>query len=117
MAAFILVAMSNSVNLTDGLDGLATSVSIVYFAFYAIAFAAGLLLVDKNIVILVSALIGGGLGFIFFNRYPARIFMGDTGSLALGGITAYLALITRTVLWIPIIGLMFVLSSISVIIV
>ncbi|MBN2879680.1 MAG: phospho-N-acetylmuramoyl-pentapeptide-transferase [Clostridia bacterium] len=116
LSAFILVAMSNSVNLTDGLDGLATSVSLVYFAFYAVAFAAGLIFAEKNIVILVSSLIGGGLGFLFFNRYPARIFMGDTGSLALGGIAAYLALVTRTVFWIPIVGLMFVLSSISVII-
>lgn len=113
---FIFVAATNSVNLTDGLDGLSSGVSIVYFSAFVVIFASGLISVSDNMIIISTALAGGCLGFIFFNRYPARIFMGDTGSLALGGMVAYVAVASKAILWLPIMGLMFVLSSLSVII-
>ncbi|MEX1376965.1 MAG: phospho-N-acetylmuramoyl-pentapeptide-transferase [Eubacteriales bacterium] len=113
---FFMVGMSNSVNLTDGLDGLAAGVSLVYFAAFALIFTVGLAAKDANMQIITTALTGGLLGFIFFNRYPARIFMGDTGSLALGGMVAYVAIASETLIWLPVMGIMFVLSSISVMI-
>ncbi len=116
LVTFVLVGMSNSVNLTDGLDGLSSSVSLIFFAAFMIIFASGIVSVDSNMIVLTGALAGGCLGFIFFNRYPARIFMGDTGSLALGGMVGFLSVISKTILWLPIIGIMFVLSSVSVII-
>lgn len=113
---FILVGMSNSVNLTDGLDGLASGVSLVFFATFTLIFASGIVPSGGNLVVLSAALAGGCLGFIFFNRYPAKIFMGDTGSLALGGVAAYMCIVSKTILWLPIMGIMFVLSTVSVII-
>lgn len=113
---FIFVAATNSVNLTDGLDGLSSGVSIIYFSAFVVIFAGGLITVSDNLIIITTALAGGCLGFIFFNRYPARIFMGDTGSLALGGMVAYVAVASKAILWLPIMGLMFVLSTVSVII-
>ena len=116
LSMFVMVGMSNSVNLTDGLDGLASGVSLIFFGTFAVIFATGLVSVNNELVIISAALAGGLLGFIFFNRYPARIFMGDTGSLALGGMVGYMVIVSKTMLWLPIMGIMFVLSSVSVII-
>lgn len=115
-AAFILLATTNSVNLTDGLDGLVSGLSLVYFASYALLFSWGIIYSGGNLMIVCAALVGGCLGFIRFNTYPARVFMGDTGSLALGGAVGMIALISKTALWLPIMGFMFMASSISVII-
>lgn len=107
----VYVATTNSVNLTDGLDGLAGGVSLVYTLFLGLI----LLLFEGNFNIAIAcfALVGGILGFLAFNVYPAKIFMGDTGSLALGGFIATSACLTRQELLIPIIGFMFVLSAVS----
>lgn len=116
LVIFVFVAASNSVNLTDGLDGLAAGVSMVFFATFTLIFASGLVPSGDSLVKLSATLAGACLGFIFFNRYPAKIFMGDTGSLALGGMVAYMCIVSKTILWLPIMGIMFVLSSLSVII-
>ncbi len=116
LSMFVMVGMSNSVNLTDGLDGLASGVSLIFFAAFVVIFKSGLVEMDNNLLIISTALAGACMGFIFFNRYPARVFMGDTGSLALGGMVGYIVIATKTILWLPIMGLMFVLSSVSVII-
>jgi phospho-N-acetylmuramoyl-pentapeptide-transferase len=123
----IFLSCTNGVNLTDGLDGLAGGVTVFYMAafaamllfsvnFYYGAGEAVLYGEYKNLLMFVSSIIGGALGFLCFNSFPARVFMGDTGSLALGGAVASVAVFSRNSLYIPIIGIMFVLSCISVII-
>ena len=105
------VAVTNSVNLTDGLDGLAGSVSMIYL----LSFGAVLVILGDfyNLSILCFALAGGVLGFLLFNGFPAKIFMGDTGSLGLGGAIASLAVLSGHEFIMPIIGIMFVLSAVS----
>lgn len=104
------VAVTNSVNLTDGLDGLATSVSFVFLlAFSGICIILG----EYNFTIISLAMAGALLGFLFYNGFPAKIFMGDTGSLALGGLLASLCVFTKLELVMLIIGIMFVLSAVS----
>lgn len=118
---FVVVGVVNSVNLTDGLDGLASGVTLIVAVTYAIIFYH---FADANVfpkdfmgglLIFASAFIGALLGFLRFNVYPAVVFMGDTGSLALGGAVAYLAIMSNTVLLLPIIGGVFVASTVSVI--
>lgn len=111
---FILMAgMANAVNLTDGLDGLAGgSITIVMFVMAAIAFRTGQL----DIAIFACAAAGACIGFLWFNCYPASIFMGDTGSLALGTALAAIAVITKTELFSVIIGGLFVIEALSVMI-
>ena len=112
-ALFMIVGFTNAVNLTDGLDGLAAgTVTIVAFVFAAIAYAAGSL----PIAIAATAIGGGCIGFLWWNGYPAKIFMGDTGSLALGGAISALALVTKTELLVVIIGGIFVIEALSVVI-
>ncbi|MCL2605819.1 MAG: phospho-N-acetylmuramoyl-pentapeptide-transferase [Coriobacteriia bacterium] len=112
-ALIMIVGLSNAVNLTDGLDGLAAgTVTIVAVFFAAIAYAAGSL----PIALVASAIAGGCVGFLWWNCYPAKIFMGDTGSLALGGAIAGLALVTKTEILVVIIGGIFVIEALSVII-
>lgn len=114
LAVLVLIATVNSVNLTDGLDGLAGSVSAVFFAV-----VGGLVLLqeqDSGIPNLCFCLTGALLAFLVFNVNRASVFMGDTGSLSLGGFAACAALFSGNALVIPIVGVMFVLSSISVII-
>lgn len=108
---FFYVAVTNSVNLTDGLDGLASGVSGTYLLFFGliIAICAG----EENLAIISFALVGALLGFILFNCFPAKIFMGDTVSLALGGAIASLAVFTKLELIMPIIGILFVLTALS----
>ncbi len=107
---FFYVAVTNSVNLTDGLDGLAGGVSMVYLLIFGVIVA---LLGESNYSIISFALAGSLLGFLVFNCFPAKIFMGDTGSLALGGAIASLAVFSRLELIMAIIGIMFVLSALS----
>ena len=112
LGVFVLIATVNSVNLTDGLDGLAGSVSAVFFL------AFGTLIVLQgggSLSVLSFALSGSLLAYLIFNTHRASVFMGDTGSLSLGGFAACVALFSGNVLVLPIVGAMFVLSSISVI--
>lgn len=109
----VTVSAANGVNLTDGLDGLAAGVSMIV----ALAMMAIAIQVDKTGVALVmAALAGGCLGFLFYNRHPAKVFMGDTGSLALGGGLGAAAVVTGSELFLVIIGAIYVLETLSVII-
>ncbi|WP_298731947.1 phospho-N-acetylmuramoyl-pentapeptide-transferase [uncultured Chitinophaga sp.] len=125
---FIITAVSNGANLTDGLDGLATGVSAVIgvglgiFAYVSgnIQFAEYLNIMYipnlGELSIFIAALVGACVGFLWYNAYPAQVFMGDTGSLALGGIIASLAIIVRKELLLPIICGVFFVESLSVMI-
>lgn len=124
---FIMVAASNGVNLTDGLDGLAIGPSIVGALVFAIflyitgnARLSGYLLVPYipgvgEVTVFCAALAGAGLGFLWFNAYPAQIFMGDTGSLSIGGALGFLALLSKQELILGIVGAIFVAETLSVI--
>lgn len=118
----VFLATTNSVNLTDGLDGLAGSVSFVFFVvmafvatFYIRISGEEYALQAQNLNLIFFAASGGLLAFLVFNFFPAKIFMGDTGSLALGGLMSVVCVLNGTSLYIPIVGLMFVVSSVSVI--
>ncbi|MGL5634971.1 MAG: phospho-N-acetylmuramoyl-pentapeptide-transferase [Sarcina sp.] len=103
---------SNAVNLTDGLDGLATSVTVLVATFFAIvSYKTG----HMSLAIFCVALAGALLGFLKFNAFPARVFMGDTGSLALGGAVATVALLLKMPLLLAIVGGIYVLETVSVI--
>jgi phospho-N-acetylmuramoyl-pentapeptide-transferase len=126
-AAFVLVAWSNAVNLTDGLDGLAISTfGVAATAFTALAYVTGhavladyLLLVRfpvSELTIFCGALVGASLGFLWYNSYPAEIFMGDVGSLALGGALATVSVLIKQELLLVIVGGIFVLEAASVVI-
>ena len=110
---FMFTAGSNAVNLTDGLDGLATGLSMIAISVFVI-FA--IMNKDYEIAIYAMAVVGTLLGFMCFNYHPARIFMGDTGSLALGGFLAALAVLTRQELLFILIGGVFLVETLSVII-
>ncbi len=110
---FVIVAMANSANLTDGLDGLAAGVSFIIALFLAVA---GLLFHSGNIAVFSAAIAGACLGFLLFNKHPARIFMGDTGSLALGGGLAAAAIMMDMALIVPLAGGIFVAEALSVMI-
>jgi phospho-N-acetylmuramoyl-pentapeptide-transferase len=111
--ALFMVGTTNAVNLTDGLDGLAAGTSaIAYVAYAFLAWSQS----QWNVSAFAMAMVGGLVGFLVFNRHPARIFMGDTGSLALGGGLAAAAVLTRTELWLILIGGVFVAETLSVII-
>jgi phospho-N-acetylmuramoyl-pentapeptide-transferase len=124
---FILTAVSNGANLTDGLDGLATGVSAItgtalgilaYVssnAIYANYLNIMFIPHSEELVIFASAFIGATIGFLWYNSYPAQVFMGDTGSLALGGIIAVFALIIRKELLIPILCGIFLVENLSVV--
>ena len=114
-AAFAIVAMANGVNLTDGLDGLAGGT--LAFSFVAFMLIALFNVPQQvNLALLCALIIGGLLGFLWFNVHPAQIFMGDAGSLALGSTLAVTALITGQILILPLIGIIFVVETLSVII-
>lgn len=110
--AFVAVAMANSVNLTDGLDGLASGVTMIVAMFLALV-AGTYRFMDAQLF--CSTLSGACLAFLIFNRHPAKIFMGDTGSMALGGGVAAAAIIMNMELIIPIAGGVYVLEALSVI--
>ena len=112
--AFVVVATVNSVNLTDGLDGLASGVTLIVLSFFGIvALNWG---VSRSISVFAGALAGACLGFLVYNSYPAKIFMGDTGSMALGGAVAGLAIMLNLPLIIPIAGGIYFIEALSVII-
>lgn len=131
-ALFMILAMSNGVNLTDGLDGLATGASVMVFGAYTfigiwqhqescanqITAGPGCYEVRDplDLAVVASALMGACFGFLWWNTSPAKIFMGDTGSLALGGALAGLAICSRTELLLAILGGLFVLITMSVVI-
>ena len=109
----VLIGGSNAVNLTDGLDGLASGCCVVaFFAYGVYCYLHGL----HNLGYFITILAGACIGFLFFNYHPAKIFMGDTGSLALGGAIAGISVITRTELLLLFLGIIFVLEALSVII-
>ncbi len=112
LAFIIILGTTNAVNLTDGLDGLATGISAIAGAAFAVV---GLLVGSLSVTffgIIVSAVC---LGFLYFNANPAKVFMGDTGSLALGGAFAGMAIATKTELLLIVIGFVFVVEALSVI--
>lgn len=107
------IGTSNAVNLTDGLDGLLAGTSAIAFGAYAIiAWMSS----QMNIAIFSAAVVGAVLGFLVFNANPAKVFMGDTGSLALGGALAGVAILTKTEILLIVIGGVFVMEALSVII-
>lgn len=110
---FVLVAFSNAVNLTDGLDGLASGVTALVSVFMAVA---GTVFCYTGQPIIFGAVAGGCLGFLVFNRNPAKIFMGDTGSMALGGVLAAGAIMMKLEFLLAIAGLVYVIEALSVII-
>jgi phospho-N-acetylmuramoyl-pentapeptide-transferase len=124
---FILTAVSNGANLTDGLDGLATGIAaIIGTTLGILAYVSGNTIIADylnimyiphigELVIFASAFIGATVGFMWYNSYPAQIFMGDTGSLAIGGIIAVFAIIIRKELLIPILCGIFLVESLSVV--
>ncbi|MBU0736038.1 MAG: phospho-N-acetylmuramoyl-pentapeptide-transferase [Proteobacteria bacterium] len=126
-ALFIIVGTSNAVNLTDGLDGLAISPLIVAFASYLVfAYLAGNIKTASylqipylpgsgEISVLCGAVVGAGLGFLWYNAYPAEIFMGDVGSLPLGAVLGTVAVITKQELVLILVGGLFVFEALSVI--
>jgi phospho-N-acetylmuramoyl-pentapeptide-transferase len=125
---FIVTAVSNGANLTDGLDGLATGISaiigtalailayvssnIIYAKYLNIMYIYG----SEELVIFAAAMIGATIGFLWYNSFPAQVFMGDTGSLSLGGIIAVFAIIIRKELLIPVLCGIFLMENLSVII-
>jgi phospho-N-acetylmuramoyl-pentapeptide-transferase len=131
----VVIGTTNAVNLTDGLDGLATGASVMVLAGYmliafwqfrhwcgdtsAIAYTSRYCYQVRDpleIALIAGAAAGALLGFLWWNASPARVFMGDTGSMAIGGLVAALAMATRTVLLLPVMGLLFVIITMSVII-
>lgn len=111
---FILVASSNAVNLTDGLDGLAGGLSLIAFlVFGLISWNTGWLEGYSSLALFCFVLVGSLLGFLIFNVSPAKVFMGDTGSLALGATLGAMAILTRHELLLIIIGIVFVLETLS----
>ena len=126
--AFIIVAAGNAVNLTDGLDGLAiVPVMVAAATFGLIAYFAGNLLFATylginhvpqtgELAVVAGAVIGAGVGFLWFNAPPAQIFMGDTGSLALGGLIGTIAVAVKHEIVLVIVGGLFVVEALSVIV-
>ncbi len=124
---FVLIAASNAVNLTDGLDGLATGSLLVTFGTYTlICFLSSNMILayylaipyttTSEIAVIGGILVGACLGFLWYNSYPAQVFMGDVGSLSLGSVLALMALMTRQELLLPLAGGVFVLETLSVMI-
>jgi phospho-N-acetylmuramoyl-pentapeptide-transferase len=123
----VIVGSSNAVNLTDGLDGLAIGCTItVAFAYALLSYAAGNFRIAEylqvpfypfagELTVVCSALIGAGLGFLWFNCFPARVFMGDTGSLSIGGMMGVVAICCKQELLLVVVGGVFVIEAVSVI--
>ncbi len=125
--ALVVVGSSNAVNLTDGLDGLAIGCTItVAFAYALLSYAAGNFKIAEylqvpfypftgELTVVCSALVGAGLGFLWYNCHPARVFMGDTGSLAIGGMIGVVAICCKQELLLAVVGGVFVIEAVSVI--
>jgi phospho-N-acetylmuramoyl-pentapeptide-transferase len=128
MVILIITATSNAVNLTDGLDGLAIgTVGIVALTLAVISYISGNVILSHyltipflrgngELTIYCAALVGASLGFLWFNAYPAQVFLGDTGSLALGGAIGALCVLIKKELLLPTLGGIFLLEAVSVII-
>jgi phospho-N-acetylmuramoyl-pentapeptide-transferase len=127
LAVLVIVGTANAVNLTDGLDGLAIGPVTIAAAFYAIfAYLAGNVIIARylkitfvpgvgEVAVVLGALVGAGIGFLWFNSYPAEVFMGDVGALALGGVLGTTALATKQEILLIIVGGLFVVEAVSVI--
>jgi len=127
LAAFIIVGAANAVNLTDGLDGLAIGpITICFMTYLLFAYFAGNIKIATylqipyvsgtgELSIFCGAMVGAGLGFLWYNTYPAQVFMGDVGSLSLGGALGTLAVLTKQEILLAIVGGIFVLETFSVI--
>ena len=125
--AVVIVGSSNAVNLTDGLDGLAIGCTVtVAFAYALLSYAAGNFRIAEylqvpfypftgELTVVCAALVGAGLGFLWFNCYPAKVFMGDTGSLAIGGMIGVVAICCKQELLLMVVGGVFVIEAVSVI--
>jgi phospho-N-acetylmuramoyl-pentapeptide-transferase len=126
-SAFIIVGTANAVNLTDGLDGLAIGPATICFATYLLfAYLAGNIKISGylqipyvagtgELAVFCGAMVGSGIGFLWYNTYPAQIFMGDVGSLSLGGALGTVAVLTKQEVLLAIVGGIFVVETISVI--
>lgn len=116
LVLFFLVGFSNAVNLTDGLDGLAGGLSVISFLVLGlVSWATSWLAGYEDIALFCFILVGGLMGFLIFNTNPAKVFMGDTGSLALGGVMATIAILTRHELLLVVIAGVFVIETLTVI--
>ena len=116
LLVFIMVGTSNAVNLTDGLDGLASgtvAIALIGLGACLLAYAPG---IAPGALVLVAAMIGGCLGFLWYNAHPAEVFMGDTGSLGLGAAVAGAAVLGRLELWLVPVGALFIAETLSVMI-
>jgi len=125
--AFVIVGSSNAVNLTDGLDGLAIGCTVtVAFAYALLSYAAGNFRIAEylqvpfypytgELTIICAGLVGAGLGFLWFNCHPAKVIMGDTGALAIGGVIGVIAICCKQELLLAVVGGVFVLEAASVI--
>ncbi len=128
IAVIVIAGTSNAVNLTDGMDGLASGcVVLTAFAFMVLAIVVGShdlaaqlgfrdIAGADELAVLCGAVVGACLGFLWYNAYPAQVFMGDTGALPLGGLMGYVAIVTRLELWLFIVGGVFVIEAGSVLI-
>jgi phospho-N-acetylmuramoyl-pentapeptide-transferase len=113
LMVLVIVGTTNAVNLSDGLDGLAAGAGgIALLVYTAIAFLER----EYDLAIICGAMVGAIVGFLWFNSHPAQVFMGDTGALAIGGVLAVAAILTKTELLLPIIGGIFVIEALSVMI-
>ncbi len=127
LALLVIVGTANAVNLTDGLDGLAMGPVTIAAGFYAIfAYLAGNAIIARylkitfvpgvgEVSVFLGALVGAGIGFLWFNSYPAQVFMGDVGALALGGVLGTVALATKQEILLILVGGLFVVEALSVI--
>jgi phospho-N-acetylmuramoyl-pentapeptide-transferase len=111
-AMFVIVGCVNAVNLTDGVDGLCGSVTVPVMVFFA---AAAIAMGKFEVALLPACLIGGLVGYLFYNWHPAKVFMGDTGSLFLGGIVCGLAFALNMPLILLLVGLVYIMETLSVI--
>ena len=110
---FIVVGVVNAVNLTDGLDGLASSITAVVGLFFA--FASYIAFSEYGVTVFSMALVGGLLGFLWYNKYPAKVFMGDTGSLFLGAAVALMAIDLKMPIFLILVGFVYLVETLSVI--
>lgn len=111
--AFVIIGTVNAVNLTDGLDGLSSSITVIVSIFFiAVSIMTGI----TEVSVFSASVMGACIGFLVFNKYPAKVFMGDTGSMALGGAVIGMATLTNMTLLIPIVGGIYFAEALSVII-
>ncbi len=110
-AMFVIVGVVNSVNLTDGIDGLASTVTLVVFCFFGFV---GIQYLHDSLTLLSGALVGGMVGFLIYNLHPAKVFMGDTGSLFLGGVVTGAVFIINEPMLVFIVGFVYIMESVSV---